>query len=84
MSWRLVTTLIVALFAILVVMTMTAQPMHTATDAITDLDSDNSDLQEQADSSVRGYFNLILVLIFGLIAWASWWILRRELTTNQL
>lgn len=87
MSWRLITTVMVAIFGILLMMTMTAQPIHTVTDSIVEIDDGEGgqyDTAEQAESSIRGYFNAMLVVIFGIIAWAAWWVLRRELTTGRL
>lgn len=87
MSWRLITTVMIAIFGIVLMMTMTAQPIHTVTDSIVEIDDGEGgqyDTAEQAESSIRGYFNAMLVVIFGLIAWAAWWVLRRELTTGRL
>lgn len=87
MSWRLITTVMVAIFGVLLMMTMTAQPIHTVTDSIVEIDDGEGgqyDTAEQAESSIRGYFNAMLVVIFGIIAWAAWWVLRRELTTGRL
>lgn len=87
MSWRLVATVMIAIFAIVTLMTMTAQPIHTVTDSIVEIDDGQGghyDTAQQAESSIRGYFNAMLVLIFGLIAWAAWFVLRRELTEGRL
>ena len=87
MSWRLVSTVMIAIFAVLLLMTMTAQPIHTATDAIVDIDDGEGgqyDTAQQAESSIRGYFNTMLILVFGFIAWGVWYLFRRELTTGRL
>jgi len=86
MSWRLVATVMISIFALVTLMTVTAQPMHTVTDSIAEMDDGGGeyDTGEQAESSIRGYFNAILVLVFGLIAWGAWFLLRRELTSRRL
>jgi len=87
MSWRLIATVMIAIFALLTVMTMTAQPIHTVTDSIVEIDDGEGgqfDTAQQAESSIRGYFNAILVLVFGFIAWGAWFLLRRELTEGRL
>lgn len=87
MSWRLVSTVMIAIFAILLLMTMTAQPIHTATDAIVEIDDGEGgqfDTAQQAESSIRGYFNAMLILILGLVGWGAFYLLRRELTAGRL
>lgn len=36
------------------------------------------------DSWVRGWFNMILFAIFGIMCWGTWRVLRKELTRSQL
>jgi len=87
MSWRLAATVLIAIFALVTLMTVTAQPIHTVTDSIVEIDDGEGghfDTEEQQESSIRGYFNSILVLIFGLIAWGAWRVLRKELTEGRL
>lgn len=87
MSWRLVATVMIAIFALLTLMTVTAQPIHTVTDSIVEIDNGEGghyDTAQQAESSIRGLFNTILVLVFGFIAWAAWFVFRRELTEGRL
>ena len=87
MSWRVVSVVFIAVFALLTVSAMTATPIHNVTDTFADMDEDTSgqfDAAAQAAAGLRAYSNLILILVFGLIAWGSWYILRNELTEGQL
>lgn len=87
MSWRLIATILIAVFALVTLWTVTAQPMHTVTDSIVEIDDGEGgqyDTEQTADSYLRGYFNTILVLVFGLIAYGAWFVLRRELTEGRL
>lgn len=87
MSWRLVATIFIAIFAILIVSASTAGPIYTVTDELASLDDDGGgeyDTEAQADMGVRAYGNLILIFVFGLIGYGAWYILRRELTEGQL
>lgn len=87
MSWRVVATVFIAIFAILLVSTTTANPIHEVTDSIVEIDDgqgDNYDTSNQAADGLRAYGNLILILVFGIIAWGAWFILRKELTEGQL
>lgn len=87
MSWRVVSVVMIALFAILVLSTTTAGPLHEVTDTLVEIDDGDGgqyDTSAVAAAGLRAYGNLILILSFGLIAWGSWFILRRELTEGQL
>lgn len=87
MSWRVIAAIMIALFAILTVSAVTADPIRQVTDTIAEVDDGqggNYDTESQADSGIRAYENLILVLVFGLIGWGGWRVLRRELTEGRL
>lgn len=89
MSWRVVATVIIAIFAILLLSVTTAGPLYEATSAIEDVDENAGeggrfDSAEVADAGQRAYGNLMLILPFGLIAWGAWYLLRRELTEGRL
>lgn len=88
MSWRLVATVMIAIFTILTLSVATAGPLHQATDAISDADSgaDSHGLDEEqfANSAMRAYGDLILIFVFGLIGYGGFYILRRELTAGRL
>lgn len=84
MSWRVVAAIMIALFAILVVSATTADPLRQVTDSIEGLDGADQDVQEQADSGIGAYSNLILILVFGLIGWGIWRLVRREVTEGRL
>lgn len=89
MSWRVVATVMIAIFAILLVSVTTAGPIYEATDTIVEVDDtagdgDRFDPAKVATAGLRAYGSLILILAFGLVGWASWYILRRELSANRL
>jgi len=84
MSWRVVAAVMIAIFSIVIVSAATAEPLRQTTDALEDLDGADSDVSEQADSGIRAYGNLILILSFGIIGWGAWRVLRREITEGRL
>ena len=87
MSWRLIATIFIAIFAILLVSASTAGPIHQVTDTLADLDDDGGgefSAQQQANEGVRAYSNLILIFVFGLVGWGAWYLLRKELSEGQL
>lgn len=84
MSWRVIAAVMIALFAILTVSATTADPLRQVTDSIEQIDGADQSVEDQADMGERAYGNLILILVFGLIVWAVWRVLRRELTEGRL
>jgi len=89
MSWRVVVTVIISIFVLVVLSAATAGPLYEATDTITDADEnagsgDQFDSGELANAGQRAYGNLFLILFFGTFGWASWYLLRRELSTGRL
>jgi len=84
MSWRVIAAIMIAVFVIVAIMTMVAQPIRDVGDSIVDASGSNSDVQQQRDMGIRAFENLGLLLIGGLLAWGGWRVLRRELTRGQL
>lgn len=88
MSWRVVVTVMIAIFTILTLSVVTVGPLHQSTGAITELDdpddSNALDATEFVEDGTRAYGDLILIFSFGLVAYGSWYILRRELTAGRL
>lgn len=87
MSWRVIAALMIAIFAIVVVSATTADPLRQVTDSIEEVDNGeggNFDTAKQASDGIRAYGNLILILVFGLIAWGAWRVVRREITQGGL
>lgn len=88
MSWRVVVTVMIAIFTILTLSVVTIGPLHQTTDAITDLgdpdESNSLNAGEFVEDAVRAYGDLILVFVFGMIGYGAWYILRRELTAGRL
>lgn len=89
MSWRVVAAVMIAIFAILAFNTLAAEPIRDIGDSIQDSadknpDVDSGDVQQQRDSGIRAFDNLMLILVGGLLAWSAWRVLRRELTEGRL
>ena len=89
MSWRLVATVMIAIFTILTLSVVTAGPLHQATDAITEMDDNGKsehglNTGQFVDSGIRAYGDMILIFSFGLIAYGCWYLLRRELSAGRL
>lgn len=87
MSWRVIVAVMIAVFAILAVSMTTADPIRTVTDSIEEADDGsggNYDTAKQAADGIRAYGNLIKILVFGLICWGAWRVVRREVTEGRL
>jgi len=82
MSWRVITTVFIVVFAALIVWTITADPLRQTGDSIAEIDDGGGpyDVGSQTDSIIRGFSNMFLVLVFGVLGWGLWRVLRRELT----
>lgn len=88
MSWRLVATIMIAIFSILTLSVVTAGPLHQATGAITEMDDGTSehglDTDGFVNAGLQAYSDMILIFVFGLIAYGAWYLLRRELSAGRL
>lgn len=86
MSWRIVTTVFIVLFSVIIVSASTAGPINEVTSTLAEMDDDGGqyDAQQQADSGLRAYSHLILILAFGTVAYGAWYIFRREVSEGQL
>ncbi len=87
MSWRIITTVFIVLISIIIVSSATAGPINEVTDTLVEIDDgagDNYDTEQQAESGLRAYSHLILILAFGTIAYGAWYIFRREVSEGQL
>jgi len=86
MSWRIVATVMIVVFVSTAVWTVTADPLRQVGDSFVEMDDGGGpyDIGSQIDSKIRGFSNMFLVLIFGVIGWAGWRVYRRELTRGKL
>lgn len=80
MSWRVIAAVLVAVFAALLVSMTTADPLHQVGDTFEDIDGGGQDVEDQANMGERAYGNLILIIVFGVLAWGAWFVLREEVT----
>lgn len=65
-----------------------AGPLTTVADSINDT-GDYSDVGGNDGNAiitglVDAWFNIVLIVIFGTMAWAAWFVYRREATRGQL
>jgi len=84
MSWRLVATVLIALFAIITLSVTMAEPIRDVTDKIVDQSDNNQEVVDYADSTIRAWSDMILILIAGIMIWGGWRVLRREVTEGRL
>lgn len=82
MSWRVAAAVMIAIAAALLISATTADPLRTATDSIEEADPPGGrfDLGQYVDKGLRAYGNMILIIVFGLMGWGIWRVLRREAT----
>lgn len=82
MSWRVVATVLIVVFTATLLWTVTADPLRQTGDAFIDSNDDGGQINVDGkiDSAIRGYSNVFLILIFGVMGWGMWRVLRRELT----
>lgn len=85
MSWRTAATLMIVVFVMLIVLSVMADPLVQIANAFQDLETSGQfNTDSKIDANVNAWFNMVLVGIFGIFGWATWRVLRRELTRGQL
>lgn len=85
MAWRTAATVIIVVFALIIIWMTMADPLVQVANAFQDIEtSGNLGTNSKIDSMVRGWFNMILVAVFGFLGWGVWRVLRRELTQGRL
>lgn len=86
MSWRVMAAVMIAAFALLLMMMTTAGPIRQVEESIVSVDDGGGvfDTADRASDWIRGYSNLFLILVFGLFGWGAWRVLRREVTRGRL
>lgn len=83
MSWKTAATVITVIFMLVSIWTLAADPLISIGNSFQDT-GDNSNEHFDGDSiideNIGAWFDMILVGVFGLMAWAGYRVLRRELT----
>lgn len=85
MSWRTIATVMIVLFATMILWTVSVDPLRQVGDSFKEIDDGQGDfdIPGQIDGKLRGYENMFLILAFGVMTWGLWRILRRELTRSR-
>lgn len=83
MAWRTMATVLIVIFAATMTWIVVADPLVEVGDHFKDLDpndDDQIDPSGQIDSHISAFFNMFLILIFGVMGWGAWRVLRNEIT----
>jgi hypothetical protein len=87
MSWRTAAAILIAVFAVLLLQTVLADPLFGFLSAVTDL-YDTSGGQIDGNSLIDGlggaWMNMGLIMVFGLVLWGAVRVLRQELTRGRI
>lgn len=87
MSWRTAAAILIVVFAIVLLQAVLADPLYTYMSTVTgfyDTTGGTIDGNSLIDGLADRWFDMGLVLIFGLIGWGALRVVRREITRGQL
>jgi len=85
MSWRTVAAVMIVLFTALAMWATLADPMVQIGNSFQDVaDGETYDIDGRIDGLISHWFDMFLILTFGVMAWGGWRVLRKELTRDQL
>lgn len=87
MSWRTAAAILVAIFAIVLLQAVLADPLFTFLGTVTgfyDTSGGLIDANSLIDGLGDSWMNMGLMMIFGLILWGGVRVLRRELTRGRV
>lgn len=87
MSWRIVATVMIVVFAIVVGQAALADPLLETSSSLNesgDYSNDHFDGNDIITSLPGKWFNMGLVGAFGVMAWGAWRVVREELTRGRL
>lgn len=87
MAWRTIVAVIIFIFTMVVFLPLTTMGLPNATEALNgtgDYDSRYVDGNSAMSDMVEAVYNGILVGVFGIIAWAIAWYVRKENTLGKL
>jgi hypothetical protein len=84
-SWRTIATIIIVVFVGVAAWMALADPLVMIAEAFKGLETSGYfGYNDRVDGLVGSFFNMFLILIFGVIAWGVWWVVRRELSTGRI
>jgi len=85
MSWRAGVTALIVIFSMILVWMFLAGPLVQIGDAFKTIETTGQfNTNTRIDNMIKSWFNMILIGIFGIMAWATWWVFRREKTRSGL
>lgn len=87
MTWRTAAAILVAVFAIVLLQAVLADPLFTYLETVTgffDTSGGRIDGNSLIDGLGSAWMNMGLIMIFGLISWGVLRVLREELTQGRL
>jgi len=85
MSWRVGATALIVIFSMILVWMFLAGPLVELGEAFKDVETSGQfNTDSRIDEYIQSWFNMILVGIFGIMGWATWWVYRREKTRTSL
>lgn len=83
MAWRTVATVVIVVFVAVLTWTVLADPLvETGEDfkGLDPKDGDQIDPSTRIDEMIGGFFDMFLILVFGVMGWGLWRIFRKEIT----
>lgn len=81
MGWRTVAAVMIVVFSILAVWATMADPLVQISNAFIEIETSGQlNTDSKINTLVGSVFNMILVGVFGILAWGFWRVIRRELT----
>lgn len=81
MAWRTVAAVMVVVFSMLVVWSTMADPLVQIANSFIEIETSGQlNTDSKINRMVAAVFNMILVAVFGIMAWGVWRVIRRELT----
>lgn len=87
MGWRTIAAVLVLIFSVAVIQSLLAGPLVTLQNDINatgDYSNEHFDGNALITGFLDSWFDMGLVAIFGGMAWAAVWVVRRELTRGGL
>lgn len=75
----------IVVFVMLLVWATLADPLMQIGRAFIDLETSGQfNTDQKIEANINAWYNMLLVGVFGVMGWAFWRVLRRELTRGQL
>lgn len=85
MSWRTAAAAIIAVFALIAVWAIVADPLIQIGDAFKEIETSGQFNHDQrVDGLIGTFFDMFLVAIFGILGWGTYRVLRRERTRGGI